>query len=92
MKLGTYTKQPTERESYTINYAEDLTAGDNVRVAAASVTPPGLEVTNVAVTGPRVRFWVEGGAVGVAYKVTVTTETEDNRVLVDEVIIKIKDY
>jgi hypothetical protein len=92
MKLGTYTKQPTEKESYTISYAEDLTLGDNVKSATAEVTPAGLTVDNVFVASPRVRFWVSGGTVNVIYKVTVTTTTEDNRVLVDEVIIKIKDY
>lgn len=92
MKLGTYTKQPTEKESYTINYGDDLTAGDNVKSATATVAPDGLTIDNVFVTDPRVRFWVSGGAVNVTYKVTVTTTTQDNRVLVDEVIIKIKDY
>jgi hypothetical protein len=91
MKLGTVTQQPTERLSYTIDYAEALTDGDNVQTAFAVVSPAGLTVDNVSPIDPRVRFWVTGGTAGTTYKVTITTDTADGRVFQDEVIFKIKE-
>lgn len=91
MKLGTVTQQPTERLSYTIDYAEALTDGDNAQSAVATVDPYGLTVDNVSVYDPRVKFWVTGGVAGVTYKVTITLDTADGRVLQDEVIFKIKE-
>lgn len=92
MKLGTVTQQPTERLSYTINYADSLTDGDNLESATATVSPPGLTVDNVSALDPRVKFWVTGGVPGTRYKVTITTTTADGRIFQDEVMFNIKDY
>ena len=91
MKLGTVSQQPTEKQSYTIDYSDALTDGDNVETALASVSPAGLVVDNVSPIDPKVRFWVTGGAPGVAYKVTVTTNTADGRTFQDELTFKIKE-
>lgn len=91
MKLGTVTKQPAERFSYTIDYSEALTAGDNIAAVTAAVSPPGLVVDNVGAYDPIVRFWASGGTNGSTYKVTVTVTTDDGRVFQDEVAFKIKE-
>jgi len=91
MKLGTVTQQPAERLSYTIDYSQFLTDGDNVQTATAAVSPVGLTVNAVSVLDPRVRFFVEGGTTGVRYKVTINVETADGRQLQDELIFKIKE-
>jgi hypothetical protein len=91
MKLGTVTQQPTERLSYTIDYTDVLPSGDNVDIAAASVSPAGLTVENVSPIDPRVRFWVTGGTSGATYKVTVTMTSADGRVFQDELTFKIKE-
>lgn len=91
MKLGTVTQQPTERLSYTIDYSDVLTDGDNVDTATAVVSPPGLTVENVSPLDPRVKFWVTGGVSGTAYKVTVTMNSADGRIFQDEVTFKIKE-
>lgn len=91
MRLGTVTQQPTERLSYTIDYSEALTDGDNVETAFAVVAPAGLIVDNVSPIDPRVKFWVTGGESGVTYKVTITVNTADGRVFQDEVMFKIKE-
>lgn len=91
MKLGTVTQQPSERLSYTIDYSEALTDGDNVQSAIATVEPTGLTVDNVSAYDPRVKFWVTGGTSGATYKVTVKTTTADGRLLEDEVTFKIKE-
>lgn len=91
MKLGTATKQPIERFSYTIDYSDALTAGDNIETAVATVTPAGLTIDNVGVNDPVVRFWASGGENGVVYKVTITTTTADGRIFQDEIAFKIKE-
>jgi len=91
MKLGTVTQQPAERLSYTIDYSQFLTDGDNVQTATAAVSPVGLTVNAVSVLDPRVRFFVEGGTTGERYKVTINVETADGRQLQDELIFKIKE-
>lgn len=91
MKLGTVTKQPAERFSYTISYEEALTLGDNLETANASVTPEGLEVNNIGVYDPRVKLWVSGGTNGMTYKITITVTTADGRIFQDELLFKIKE-
>lgn len=91
MNLGAVTQQPAERLSYSIDYADALTAGDNVSSATVSISPSGLTVNNVSVIDPRVRFWVSGGTSGVTYKVTLTINTADGRIFQDEISFKIKE-
>jgi len=91
MKLGTVSKQPAERFSYTVTYADALTVGDNVVSAAIAVTPAGLTVDNAEVYDPRVKFWASGGANNVSYKITLTVSTADGRVFQDEVTLKVKE-
>ena len=91
MKLGTVTQQPTERQSYTIDYSEVLPDGDNVESAFAVVSPAGLTVTDVTPIDPRVRFWATGGTDGVSYKVTVTMTSVDGRTFQDELVFKVKE-
>lgn len=91
MKFKADNKQPAERFSYTIDYTDALTIGDNVETATASVSPSGLTLENVGVYDPRVKFWCSGGTDGVTYKVTVTMNSADGRVFQDEVSIKVKE-
>ena len=91
MRLGTATQQPTEKLSYTVDYSEALTEGDNIDSVFAVVYPAGLTVTDVGAFDPRVKFWVTGGTSGTSYKVTLTVTTADGRVLQDEITFKIKE-
>lgn len=94
MKLGTYTQQSGERESYTITYEDSLLTGDYLPVNAAvlkSVVPVGLIVNQVTTITPRVRFFANGGVDGTTYKVTFDVTSADGRVFEDEVFIKVKD-
>lgn len=91
MKLGTVKKQPIERFSYTVDYQEALTDGDNVDTVTATVTPPGLIITDVSPYDPRVKFWADGGEDGEDYKVTLTVHTMDGRIFQDEIIFKVRE-
>ena len=91
MKLATVTKQPIEKFSYTLNFVDAITEGDNIESATVTSSPAGLTISNVGIYDPRVKFWVADGVNGVAYKVTITTYTADGRIFQDEVIFKIKE-
>lgn len=90
--LGTYTKQPAEVETYSIDYTDDLIEEDTVASAIVAVSPAGLTIDSSTTNSPRVKVGLSGGTVGVRYKTTVTTTTAHGRVLQDEFIVKIKDY
>jgi len=97
MKLGTVTQQPAERLSYTFDYSEYLTDGDNIQTSVGlaenlSVGSNDLLVEAVTVLDPRVRFWITGGTAGQRYKVTITSDTADGRTLQDELVVKVKEY
>ena len=90
--LGKYTKQPRETESYTVNYTDDLTEGDEIIAVTGNVLPEGIELMSVTHDGTTVRVWLRGGTVGVKYKVEIIVTTGDGRVLEDEFIVTIKEY
>ena len=91
--LGRFTKQPAEKESYSIDYSEDLIGQDGIATAVVEVLPVGLTIVSSLIVGTRVKVLVsEGGPVGTKHKVTVTVTTDDGRILQDEFIVSIKDY
>lgn len=90
--LGTFTKQPAEKESYSIDYADDLVDQDAIASVEVTVTPIGLTIASSLVVGTRVKVLLSGGTDGVKYKITATATTDDGRILQDEFILKIKDY
>lgn len=102
MILGRFVKQPAERETYAIEYADDLATGDTIladpppviqiELQGTALDTSPLRIDALDVTGTRVTMWISSGTVRQAYKITVTVTTTSGRVLQDEFIIKIKDY
>ena len=90
--LGKFIKQPAEKESYSIEYAEDLINTDSIASATVSVFPADLTLVSYLIVGTRIKVVLSGGTAGIKYKVTVTASTEDARILQDEFIVTIKDY
>lgn len=91
--LGRFTKQPAEKESYSIEFEDDLTGTDSIATAVSTVSPEGLTLVSTLVIGTRVKVLVSGGAAsGTRHKVTVTATTDDGRTLQDEFIVVIKEY
>lgn len=92
MKVGTCTKQPGERESYSITYEDALNTGDAVLTAVLkSLAPVGLAIDQITVVSPRVKFWISLGTDKTNYRATFTVTTKDGRVFEDEVTIKVKE-
>lgn len=91
--LGRYIKQPAEKESYSVEYADDLVDQDAIASAETTVTPTGLTIESTLVIGTRVKVLVSGGGIpGTKHKITVTATTDDGRILQDEFIVAIKEY
>ena len=92
MKLGVVQQQPNERLSYTINYEEALTAGDDITLVTATVSPDGeLDIDRVDIFAARTRIWVSGGVDRRRYKITVLAETSEGRKFEDELTFIIRD-
>lgn len=92
MKLGTFTKQPSERLSKSIIYTEALDDGDEIAsVMSCSVDVEGLTVVPALVDGDRVRIWVSAGADGVAYKITVKVQTAGGEIFEDELTCRVRE-
>lgn len=93
MILSTVTQQPAERLDYDIDYAEQdfLTTGETISSATAAVAPVGLSVALINLS-TRVKLWIDGGAAGTTYKVTVTVTTSDGRIKQAELKVRIKDF
>tara|TARA_R110002167_G_scaffold350316_2_gene562524 strand:- start:250 stop:531 length:282 start_codon:yes stop_codon:yes gene_type:complete len=92
MKLGTVTQQPSERLSYTVDYKDFLTGGDNILPTVTSaITPTGLVIDEVTVVDPLIKFFISSGSAGIKYKLELNVTTADGRILQDEIIFKIKE-
>ena len=90
--LATYIKQPGEKESYSIDYSANLEGDDFISFAITTVSDPALMIQSTLCVNTIVKVWVLGGVVGTKYEVTVTTTTNDGRVLQDQFYIKVKAY
>lgn len=92
MKVGTFTKQPAERISNSITYADALDEGDEVsQVMSCTAEPSDLGVSPVLVSGNRVRIWTQGGTDGEQYKISLTVLTSGGEIFQDELICKVRD-
>jgi hypothetical protein len=92
MKLGTFTKQPGERLSSSIDYSDALDSGDTVdSIMSCLPSPEGLTASATLLDGSRVRIWVEGGDAGVSYKISVRVGTTGGERFEDEITCKVKE-
>lgn len=89
--LGSFKKQPVERIDFDIDYSPWLTSGDGIAKVDVTVSPADLLLPKTTVSSPRVKVWTAGGRDGVAYKITVTATTDDDRIKQDEFTIKVKE-
>ncbi len=89
MKLGNFSQQAGERESYTVHYEDDLASGDRLTDATAQASPDGVQ-HSLFVFDNRVRIWCEGGVVGTRYQFALTVYTEQGRILIDHFSVRIR--
>lgn len=98
--LGTVTKQPAEVEKYAISYKEALAPDETFQISFLEVTAldgsttglPAVDGQLIDVTGQRLFLLVSGGTAGGIYKITVRIQTSADRVLEDELKVKVKEF
>lgn len=94
MKIGKFTKTPTERKRYQIDYTNWLDTGETVATRAFTVEPTGSLVVDASLilTGNKaVSFFVNGGDDGETYKVVVTITTSGGQTKEDLVYFSVRD-
>ena len=93
MKLGSFSKQPSEKISLSIKYDRALDDDDEVKeVLFCSVLPADeLQVVPVLVGTKRVRLFTEAGVDTSIYKITLRVLTSNGEEFEDEIICKVND-
>jgi hypothetical protein len=93
--LGTFTKQPADKQDYDISFADWLAAlGDTGLSHTSSITGNDSAATlspASSLTAGVVKVWVSGGTDAVDYKVSVNLTTSAGRVKQVEIKIKVKE-
>ena len=92
MKLGSWVKQPQEREVFEISLQEALEVGDRLTNAVLSVSPAGLVIDDYTVLNDAVKIWVLSGVAATDYRITALITTLAGRSLEDFVIIKVRQF
>lgn len=96
MKLARFTKEPSERKRYAIDYSDWLDTGETIDSVTFSVTPlqaGGLEVDAYSISNPAtsVVFFVNFGTSGTTYTVEVTINTSGGQIKQDQVLYSVRD-
>lgn len=99
MKLGSFTKQPSEYKDYDIHYGPWLIpVNDTIDDASISIEclsdPDDISLVcdSYEYTNNTLKLWMVGGTPTYKYKVTVLLSTVIGRVDESEIIFKIKDF
>lgn len=92
MKVGTFTKQPSERISKSIVYADALDEGDYIETVESCVSSPvGLTVNAGLSSNERVRVWFDDGVDKTKYTVTVLVTTHQGERFEDEIVCDVRE-
>lgn len=93
MKLGSFSKQPSEKISLSIKYDKALDAGDELKeVLFCTVVPADeLQVFPILAGTKRVRLFTEEGLDTAIYKITLRVLTSNGEEFEDEIICKVND-
>lgn len=97
MKLGRFVKTTLERKRYVIDYNNWLDTGELISSRAFTVTPTSpsssLFINGDAnnVDNRSMYFFVNEGAVGVDYTLTIRITTSGGQVKEDTIIFSVKD-
>lgn len=91
--LGTVTKQPSERDYFTINYSKDISKTDTVSAVVSCVAAPaGLSVSPVILgDGRSLKVAYYSGTDRTKYKVTAIVDTAEGQRFEDEVYVTVKE-
>ena len=89
--MESYTKQPTERLDYDIDFTAWLPNGDAIISTVTASTPAGLTIYVTDATTIIPKVWVAEGLDKKSYIVSVTVETNQGRTKEVNFKVKVKD-
>lgn len=90
--MDTYTKDPSARLDYGVDWQPflDTTDGDTI-ASAVWVSPDGITVEDQSVTTNVHKAFISGGTDGEAYRVTSRITTTEGRIQDSSILILIKE-
>ncbi len=95
--LGTHTKQSSEKELITVDFANRLDVNETVSTCAvvSILESTGASTTSTIISsdiasGTFVKFYVNAGATGEKHKITVTAYTSNSQILEEDLYLIIK--
>lgn len=80
MRLPPQCKTESDTLDYDIDFTDWLNEPDAI-ASASVVADDGVDVAGSQVFGPIVKLWLAGGETGHSYNVSVTTTTNEGRVV-----------
>lgn len=95
MRLGKFTKTPTEAKRYKIDYSHWLDASEYVSAVSFSTISTNIGLINciagpIGATDTTVTFFATGGTDGQTYEVAVTMTTSGNQIKQDVIYFIVK--
>lgn len=86
MNLGVKQKSPAEKRKYAFDFVnQDEIVNGETLTGTPTVTgaPAGLTITDIAIAGTKVQFFVAAGSSGQDYQIDCTVTTSDGATLVE---------
>lgn len=96
MRLGRFSKTPSERKRYAIDYSEWLDTGELVSSFVFSVSPVDattpflVDASSLSSSGTSVVFFVSGGTDGSQYTVDIKSTTSGGQIKEDTVLFAVR--
>ena len=96
--MFTFSKQPAEKYTIAIEFADRLPTGRTISSAAitatiissgAVATSTVIDTPTATISGTQVQFTVKGGATTVDYKLTATVTLDNGHILEEDVTMKV---
>ncbi|CAB4124508.1 hypothetical protein UFOVP55_5 [uncultured Caudovirales phage] len=97
MRLGRFSKTPSERKRYAIDYSEWLDTGETVVSYTFAATPVDatttftVDASSLGSAGTSIVFFVSGGSNNSQYTVDVKAATSGGQVKEDTILFTVRD-
>jgi len=90
--LNTIFKQPSEKLSLGVNFANMVQTGETISSPVMTSEPSGeLTTTIISSTGNIVYFWAEDGVHGTDYRIEIVADTSGGEILEADVVLRVRE-
>ena len=96
MKLGRFTKTPTERKRYSLDYADWLDTSETIATVTFGVTPVTdnpliVDAYLIATPATSVAFFINNGITGTTYTLDIQITTSGGQTKEDQILYSVRD-